>query len=168
MTELNVPREWKDYLRHLGFAMGLEVVPWCLYSTNEFISGVTERLDFFTDPMSRDKPIFETNMYDGGRLYAVHCFLVEQIRIWGLSSDLADAHFELHIGRKVYQSGPGWLYGVRPFLRISPNLLIAPGAEMRCRLDWKERVRLKGIDGTASPIRRIQVVLCGKLARPVQ
>lgn len=153
-----------SYIRQMPNA--LEIVPWALYSTEIYRTGETTRLEFFARP-SRGPGW--SNMYIGGMLPNPQVFVIEKIYIYGMCSDLALGEFTLQIGAKEYQRSPAWLMSIRPRWVLKPGILIPAQVNFRCLLEWEAPVTLgPGLSGWPKAGAALQVVLAGKLARPIQ
>jgi len=142
----------------------LEVVPWCLYSTAEYISESTVQLDFFRCL----EPHQETNLYIPSMLPEPQSFLVQSMHLRGfLSSEpLALGGFEFWIANKIYAKFPAWVG--RMGYPVYPNLFMAPSTHFGAKITWPADIRLTDRWGIPQDRRKIQLAFLGQLARPLQ
>lgn len=163
-------REYKEWLSVINQqSTEYEIVPYQFYDTEVYCSGVTSRIRFF-DWADKSKSFARCNMYLPGILPNPQSFLIQSIRIHGITSRLQRGSGMLVLGAKHYGMNPAWSYGLKEKgLRLHPHLMIPPQMKFSFELNWEEAVEIgKGIDGQDVSVHPIQVVLVGLLARPVQ
>lgn len=145
----------------------LEIVPSVLFDTSTYISGITYSINFF----SKIRTTFnESNMYYPNVLPAQQSFLIQSMRIHGVTSALKFGLCRLDIGPKIYHYVPAWMYSLKEKgWKLHPPLVIPAQTQFRFQVSWAEPVKLgKGFMGDEIQSLSIQVLLIGKLARPIQ
>jgi len=155
-----IPIEFSDYVWHNN--VELEIVPFDLYSTMHYLSGVTTQLTFFNDVTQL------TNMYIPGMLPNPQSMLIEHIYIEGISSNLRHGECMLIVANKIYTHTAAWRFSLREKgWKLNPKLCIAPLVNFQFRIRWETPVYIRGLDDMYRPSKKIQVHLHGRLARPV-
>lgn len=154
-----------DYINKHCLAM--EAIPATLYDLQFYIANQTTHLEFFGNP-SWDRG--RTNMYQPNILPNPQAFLVESIRIHGVTRNLQFGACQLIIGAKHYGVNPAWCYGMKEKgFKVRPSILIPPLMSFSFRIDWETAQPIgKGISGVEVIAHPIQVVMFGQMARPIQ
>jgi hypothetical protein len=155
----------KKQERNLGYEMDLHIrgnserISWDLFDTAEIVNGITQRVVMFNLVRGSRQ---ESNMYFPGFLPSPQAFLIDRIRIFGLRQSMLLGTFELHLGAKLYDLRPAWRYAIREKYEPRISLFIAPEMNFNVILEWKIAPCFQG------NLAVVQVVLCGKLIRPIQ
>ncbi len=158
--------EWPAYQSTYGGR--LEAVSWILWDTERYRGGgyITEpprgyALSFFQSVKRR---LRESNMQYPGMIPAPNAFLVEEIRIKGVTRKMgAGGVVELIIGNKICTVLPlDDFTRHQHFIHLSRPLMIASLVRFELRLSW-EQLRFPGF---TQP--KIEVQLSGSMVRPVQ
>jgi hypothetical protein len=162
----NTNYQFEDYVR--SSRGDLEIVPWCLYSTRILRDGARDRLAFFERRDDELQSVCRTNLYMQCVLPAPMAMEIQEIKIFGVASDIALASFRLQIGNKIMVERPLWTTCLRDRFLCRPPFLIAPLQMFRASIEWEDAIRLgSGLSGRYIEARPIQVALLGRVARSV-
>lgn len=163
MKKASVPYGWESYLAQIPYKP--EVLPDTLFDTQFYKSEETTRLDFFVKPHP-----FHSNMYDYGVLPSTCAFLIESIRIHGITSRIQFGCGRLQIGNKYYGCHPAWSFGMKEKgFKCRPSLMIPALTSFRFVLDWEVSEKIgRGLNGQEISAHPIQVVFFGQMARAIQ
>lgn len=151
----------------------VELCTWEFYDTRQFLRNDTQYLEFFGGVNRANDTAADTNAYGGQLLWGSQRFLIQSVRLFGITSPLTLGVFELCIGNKIYMQLPAWRLAIREKYRQNIPMLVSPeygGQVVICRLQWKEPVKDlgRGLDGKKKAAQSIQVILRGQIARPIQ
>lgn len=152
----------KDYCHKLSY---MELVPWALYDTSFYHSDETKQITFF----DKQSAVYLGNNWIAGMLPNPQAFSINEIQLFGISSNIALGEFNLEIDCKLWQRSPAWLMSIRQRWLVNPAILIPPLINFRASINWQNTMKLgKGLNGKQKKVQPIQCALIGILARPVQ
>jgi len=157
--------KWQQYLS-ANKPWLLEVIPAKLYSTEFYHSEVTTELRFFTRLGTHRA---HSNIVIAGMLPNPQAFLIEHIRIDGISNNIKYGACVLQIGAKHYGYAPAWTYALKEKgFRLIPKIFIPSLCNFCFEITWEKAEKIgPGLSGEPIKVRPIQVVFYGQLARSV-
>lgn len=157
--------EMDYYINKMG-SHNFEKVTYPLFSTAIYTTNETTKLRFF-DSVG---PLQWTDLYIPSMLPDPQAFLIRDIRIHGISTNLHLGVFTLQIGNKLYGHWPVWTMAVRhKHRRLMIPLFIPHRMCFKAIIEWQTPCELgKGLSGLPIQHQPIQVCLFGDWARPIQ
>lgn len=165
---MNSENEWQKYLskQHGSYGPLLELITTQLYDTQIYQSGITKALRFFVNPAKHRS---WTNMDMAGCLPNPKAFLIDHIRINGISTNIQFGACMLIIGSKHYGIHPAWTYGMKEKgMKLRNKLLIQSLQDFCFQIEWEISEELgNGLSDLPIKERPIQVVLYGEEARAI-
>lgn len=166
-TRMN--RDFENYFKQSSFQYGLEGVDWCLFDTIKVSNFQRGPIHFFAAVDYATMSRVQTNVQIPGMLPNPMALNVDEIRLFGIASDMMFTRLRIVIGNKLWVDRPAWTCS-GGFYRcnLRKHLLIPPLVPFRGDLQWDGAIVLgQGYGGNQLVSKPIQLCLMGTLARSV-